>query len=263
MKTILLMVHDDPGQEARIQCALDIVREVEGHLICLDLMRLPIVIDGYGAIGGTATVVTTEQDREEENVARLQERVAAEGVSHEWQRAQGDFEHSLARAAPLVDLIVLSSKGVPGLADQGDLPARLARATSAPILVIPPDRQGFAPTGRAIVAWDGSTTAANAIRAAIPLLRLADSVEVLTITSGDQDAEPADAARYLARQGCTVTARSIPRAGDIGAQLRGHLATADWGVMGSYGQGRLRERLFGGTTWTLIAETPVPLLIAH
>ncbi|HEX7852638.1 MAG TPA: universal stress protein [Sphingobium sp.] len=263
MKTILLMVHDDPGQEARLQCALDITREVEGHLICLDLLRLPIVIDAYGTGGGMATILTGEQDREELNVSALQARVSAEGVSHEWQRAQGDFEHSLARAARLVDLIVLSAKGVPGLIDQGDLPARVARATAAPILVVPQGHRGFAPTGRVLVGWDGSATAATTIRAATPLLKLTDSVEVLTISGSDYDPDPEDVARYLARQGCRVTTRTIPRAGEVGKQLRDALSSADWGVVGSYGQGRLRERLFGGTTWTLLEETPVPLLISH
>jgi hypothetical protein len=35
MKNVLLLVHDDPGQEARVQAALDVVRAIEGHLICL------------------------------------------------------------------------------------------------------------------------------------------------------------------------------------------------------------------------------------
>ncbi|MET0363888.1 MAG: universal stress protein [Sphingobium sp.] len=263
MKTILLMVHDDPGQEARLQCALDVTRAVEGHLVCLDLLRLPIVIDAYGSGGGMATILTTEQEREDVNVAALQNRVAGEGVSHEWQRAQGDFQHSLARAARLVDLIVLSAKGVSGLADQGDLPARLARTTAAPILVVPEQQRGFNPGGRVVIGWDGSDTAATTIRAAVPLLKRATSVEVLTIEGSDRDADPEVVARYLARHGCRVTGSTVSRSTDVGAQLRDALVSADWGVIGSYGQGRLRERLFGGTTWTLLEQTPVPLLISH
>src|SRR3989344_3652734 len=38
MKNILLLVHDDHGQEARLQAALDITRAVEGHLTCIDAM---------------------------------------------------------------------------------------------------------------------------------------------------------------------------------------------------------------------------------
>jgi hypothetical protein len=35
MKNVLLLVHDDLGQEARLQAALDIVRAIGGHLHCL------------------------------------------------------------------------------------------------------------------------------------------------------------------------------------------------------------------------------------
>ncbi|MCE7795759.1 universal stress protein [Sphingobium sufflavum] len=268
MKTILLMVHDDPGQEARLQCALDIARATNGHLLCLDLVRIPVVVDAYGAgIGAQATVLTVERDREDRNIHRLQQRLEGEGVSHEWQRAQGDFGHSLAEAARLVDLVVMSSKGAPGLIDQGDLPGRVAQSVTAPILVVPPEQRGFDIGGRAIVGWNGSATAATSIRAALPLLKRAGSVEILTIEGGDTPANPDHAARYLARHGCQVTAEVVARTGDSGravsTQLRDALFAADWGVIGSYGHGRLRERLFGGTTWTLIEETPVPLVIAH
>lgn len=267
MKTVLLMVHDDPGQEARLQCALDIVRAVDGHLICLDLVRLPVVVDAYGSGGAMATVLTIEQDREDRNLRRLQPRLDDAGISHEWHRETGDFAISLAAAARLVDLIVMSSKGAPGLLDQGDLPARVAQSVTAPILVVPTEQRGFDIAGRAVVGWDGSATAATSIRSALPLLKRAGSVEILTIEGGSSPADPQDAARYLARHGCRVTAEVVARAGNtggaVGTQLRDALVAADWGVIGSYGHGRLRERLFGGTTWTLIEETPVPLLISH
>ncbi len=263
MTTILLMVHDDPGQEARLQCALDIVRATDGHLVCLDLVRIPIMVDGYGLGGTHAAVLTIEREREDRNILLLQPRLDAERVSHEWQRSQGDFAHSLASAAPLADLIVMSNKGAPGLIDEGDLPARVAQSVTAPILVVPSGHHGFDLGGKAIVGWDGSATAATSIRAAIPLLKRARTVEILTIESGDSRANPHDVAQYLARHGCHVSAEIVNRVQDVGTQLRDALVSADWGVMGSYGHGRLRERIFGGTTWTLIEETPVPLLIAH
>ncbi len=267
MKTVLLMVHDDAGQEARLQCALDICQAMDGHLVCLDLVRMPVVLDAYGNGTAQAAVMTAEMERENRHMARLQPRIADIGQSHEWVRAQGDFSHNIAQAARLVDLIVMSNKGAPGLGDQGDLPARVAQIVTTPILVVPPEQRGFDIEGRAIVGWDGSAAAAKSIRAATPLLRRAASVEILTIEGKDHQANPRHAADYLARHGCCVTAQVVARSGDasgaVGAQLRDALVSADWGVIGSYGHGRLRERLFGGTTWTLIGETPVPLLIAH
>ena len=46
MKTVMVLIHDDAGQEARLQCALDVVRAVEGHLVCLDVVQLPRIFKG-------------------------------------------------------------------------------------------------------------------------------------------------------------------------------------------------------------------------
>ena len=46
MKTILVLLHDDGGQEARLQVALDLSRALDGHLICLDVTQLPIMASG-------------------------------------------------------------------------------------------------------------------------------------------------------------------------------------------------------------------------
>ena len=47
MKNILVLVHSDDGQESRLQCALDVVRALSGHLTCLDVAAPPIVYGDY------------------------------------------------------------------------------------------------------------------------------------------------------------------------------------------------------------------------
>ena len=44
MKNVLLLIHDDAGQEARLQAALDVTRALEGHLTCLDVAIVPPVM---------------------------------------------------------------------------------------------------------------------------------------------------------------------------------------------------------------------------
>ncbi len=119
--------------------------------------------------------------------------------------------------------------------------------------------------GKVLVAWDGSAPGDAALRAAVPLLKLASEVEVVTVGDSGSDADPAEAADYLARHGCRASARRIAGSGDLSDQLLDalHASGADWGVMGSYGHSRLRETLFGGASKTLLAKAPIPLLIAH
>lgn len=42
MKNVLLLVHEDAGQEARLQAALDLTRALRGHLTCLDGTCYPV-----------------------------------------------------------------------------------------------------------------------------------------------------------------------------------------------------------------------------
>ena len=264
MKTVMVLIHDDVCQEARLQCALDVVRTLAGHLVCLDVVPMPVVADGFGLGGAPGLLMMDAREGEDSNVARLEPRLANEGVSYEWARVLSQSDATITDTTRLVDLIVVGKQGIGESGESGNAAARLAELTSAPILLVPTEqRHGLDLGGKALVTWDGSAAADAAIRAAVPLLKLARTVEVLTIGAGEAD--PAEVAAYLDRHGCVVTARTEPRTGEVSAQLLDalHSSGAAWCVMGSYGHSRLREQLFGGTSKTLLAKAPIPLLLSH
>ncbi|MBB5987897.1 universal stress protein [Sphingobium lignivorans] len=263
MKTVMVLIHDDVCQEARLQSALDVVRAVEGHLVCLDVVQMPVIADGFGVGGGAGVLLMDEREREDSNVERLEPRLANEGVSYEWARVHGQSDVAITDSIRLVDLIVVGKQGLGEIAESGNAAARLAELTSAPILLVPTDQKRLDLFGKVLVAWDGSAPADAAIRAAVPLLKLASEVEVLTI--GEGEASPDEVAAYLDRHGCKVTARLLPKTGDVGTQLLDELngSGARWCVMGSYGHSRLREQIFGGASRKLLAKAQVPVLISH
>ena len=105
MKTILLLVHDDEGQEARLQSALDVVRAVDGHLTCLDVVIVPEISGDLwdaGTAGGI--LLAEERAREAANRSRLEPRLAHEDISWNWLDATGDIAPCLARASALAEL---------------------------------------------------------------------------------------------------------------------------------------------------------------
>lgn len=259
MKSILLMVHDDEGMEARFQCALDVARAVDGRLLCLDLMRLPMVVDGFVA---PATVVVEDEDACDALVERLKARLVVEAIPHEWARAQGEFDRAIADHARLADLVVVNDGSVVSLGDQADIAGHVATLTSLPVLVVPPTQRSIDLFGKAVVAWDGEAAASEAVRAAVPLLRIASVVQVVTIGAVG---EAQDVAHYLADHGCKVEVKDMPRIDAVADQLADVMRNsgAGWGVMGCYGHSRLREMLFGGVSQSLLAQAPIPLLVAH
>ena len=108
MKNVLLLVHDDPGQEARLQAALDLTRALGGHLICLDVAVPPFLMgDPYG-IPIEGQLVEEERTHQAENRATLQARLAREDVPWTWVDAGGGFADALNRAAGSADLVVVN-----------------------------------------------------------------------------------------------------------------------------------------------------------
>src|SRR5690606_20730485 len=111
---------------------------------------------------------------------------------------------------------------------------------------------------RIIAAWDGSEKAARAINDAMPFLRAATQVELISVT-GEKDltnsVPGAEIAPHLTRHGVNVNVLSLPsQNGDVAETLRNHayLTRTDMIVMGDFMHSRLRQMILGGTTQSLL-----------
>ena len=265
MKNILLLIHDDDGQESRLQAALDVTRAVDGHLICLDVATVvPFIGDTTGVSGG-AMMLEMECSAEALNRARLEPRLANEGVSWEWIDTMDYVEPALENAATLADLIVvnraLDSLPMP---DMRQVAASLVVNSGKPILAVPDSAKGLNVAGAALIAWDGSREAADALAAAVPLLRLAQSVTILEVDDGSVRVPAEDAATYLSRN--DVEPEIVREAGSSVAKIilaKAAIGRFDYIVMGGFGHSRTMEALFGGVTRRLLDDCPIPILIAH
>jgi nucleotide-binding universal stress UspA family protein len=121
---------------------------------------------------------------------------------------------------------------------------------------------------RIAVAWDGTRAAARALADALPLLKTARDVRVLTVL-GDKPAATeglgGEVVRHLARHGVTAGIDEIRAAGrPIGKVLEDHVAgTADLLVMGGFGHSRARDFLLGGATQSILRQPPAPVFLSH
>lgn len=136
-----------------------------------------------------------------------------------------------------------------------------------PVIAVPPDHGAFAMRW-VIVAWDGSAQAARAANEALPFLRAAEVVQIVSVAGTEEllDTVPgAEFAPHLARHGVNVTVVDVPVVDDVAETLRNQarMLKADMLVMGAYGHSRVREFFFGGATRSLLRSSPVPLFLAH
>lgn len=268
MKTILLYANEGAGLESRLQAALDVARAFEAHLACAQITPFDSFImgDAFGSVYALPTVVEQVRKTEDAHRDRIEERLRREGVSWDWQHYDGAPAQVLFDRARLADLIVLN------LAADGDrdgslsLVADVALHARAPVLAAPAASRGFDCFGPALVAWDGRVEAAHALRLALPMLRNAASVNIVTVTDDMVEFPAPDAALYLSRHGIEPELHSWPRGQRSTAEALIDAAgalEASYVVMGAYGQSRLREALLGGATRDMLHTSPVPLLLAH
>jgi nucleotide-binding universal stress UspA family protein len=135
-----------------------------------------------------------------------------------------------------------------------------------PILIAPPTP----PTtlGEVIViAWNGSTETARATASAMPFLKQAKRVIVMTVEGGPLHGPSGEQmTRSLRLNGVAADALTVPaEKRSIGeAFLRSAASSgADLLIKGAYTQSRLRQMIFGGTTSHILAEATLPVLMAH
>ncbi len=267
MKNVLLLVHDDAGQEARLQAALDITRALDGHLQCLDVSLMPAMANcPYDGVG-QAMLLQDERVREDENKARLKERLVHEDVRWDWFDATGSFAGCIRDEAAFADLMVLNRKldDFP-YPDMRETATEVVIKAGKPIVAVPDDARGFPVKERALVAWDGSAHATAALRAAVPLLQLAASVVILEIDDGSVTTPAEEAAAYLARY--DIHARVVRDFAVTNSTcdillLGVEIQRADYVVMGAYSHMRATEAVFGGCSRTMLTKSPVPVFLAH
>lgn len=268
MKNILLLIHDDDGQEARLQVALDLCRAIDGHVTCLDVAWTPPPISSgfHDNAVAVADVLTQEIAREADNRAALERRLHREGVSWDWIDTAGDFAPCLEQAAGLADVIVVNRNfDAPKVFGMHKLATDLVLRSGKPVLAVPAGCTGLK-FDAALIAWDGSTCAAAALRAAVPLLRHSARVDILTIEDGSVAVAAEEAAKYLSRHDIHAEIRR-ESAVDLNAgemlMLEAQSGAHDYLVMGGFGHLRFVEALFGGVTRRLLKLSPIPLFLAH
>ena len=276
VKTILLHVQNDKALDQTLETALSLARACEAHLSCLHVTPIEayVAFDSFGGIFVMNDVIKAIDEEEKLLGERLRAELGKEDVSWDYNQATGNIPSQLVSKAALADLIVTSRQ--PKRTDfQGStigLLGDLLHRSRTPLFIAADDGKVPDPTGRALIAWNGSFEAANAVRSAVGLLKLASDVHVLRIDEQKDEAFPPTALlKYLSRHGIHAelrveTADPDPRDTDFVVACMNAEASrlnAAYVVMGGYSHSRLSEYMFGGLTRSVLAESSIPLLIGH
>ncbi|MDP4024306.1 universal stress protein [Methylobacterium sp. NEAU 140] len=196
----------------------------------------------------------------------IPEKVMEAGPRYRWRQDVPTGDAFLGQYARLFSATVV---GRPGTADGAPRMTTFETALfegGRPILLAPP-KAPESLSDAVVVAWNGSTETARAVAFAMPFLRRATRVLVLSVEGGSVPGPSAeDLARALACEGVPAEHRALP----AGRRTPGEtfLAEArDFGcdllIKGAYTQSRLRQMIFGGVTSHVLAQADMPVLMAH
>jgi len=290
MKTILVAVND--GDSARpVLATAHLVARTYGSYIegFYPGMGSPMIITGGfgGGMGGGGVVPTElvaglereEQQRRERARATFSAFMgeqgiaigladpAAPGPSAAWlDNANMQASEVVGSYGRVFDLICV------GRPRRDDAALSLAFVEAAlfesgrPILLAPPASP--ATLGRTVVvAWNGSTETVRTLALAMPLMRKAEKVIVLTVKGGSVSGPPGeDVARNLRFHGIATEAVEV----ESGSMTVGEAILAfskdkgaDLLVKGAYTQSRLKQMIFGGATQHILTAAELPVIMAH
>jgi nucleotide-binding universal stress UspA family protein len=266
IKTILLHLANDPGHAGRLEVALDLARRhgaVIRALFAEPTGRMPDAIAGRGF---SYAFVSESREAARETADRVSKELAAacgrEGIGCTWIDEPGEPLALIARFAMLADLVVVGRQpSDPGL-ESGiaeELPARVP----CPVLAVPESWPGKPVGNDVLVAWKEGVPSARALHGALPILRRAGTVTVLTV--GGEEHHGGAVVEYLKLHGVRAVARrdyGDDDPGDVILSVAGELS-ADLIVMGSYSRSRFREMILGGATRHVVTRMRVPILFAH
>ncbi|ODU69027.1 MAG: hypothetical protein ABT11_14145 [Novosphingobium sp. SCN 66-18] len=259
MRSILCPVDSSSTLDDRVETALALARVVNGHVtfqIATPFAQMA-VWEPFGGATLSAAAIAEVREADERRAADLEARLAPQDVPFDIEIVDNGRVEGVAAASRFTDVIV-TSLDEPALEE-------IAVGVRSPVLALPKGVPMLVFDGPAVVAWDGGHEAANALRASLPLLRLASQVHIVTVREKSEDFPAADAARYLSRHGVTAEVHAVEPKGTIAATIEETARNLGAGliVMGVFGHSRLRELLLGGVSRALLDRSLIPLLLAH
>lgn len=272
IKTILVHVDTAKRSERALETALMLADRHDAHLIGLGV-RSPATMPSYAAVEIPQEVIeqiVQEQNRAvEEAEEKFQAAVKRSGrdARCEWRAVKGILAEAIVDAGRGADLVVIGQEEEEDTSLYEGVPDQVVLEAGRPVLVVPYFGQTEKIGSRIVVAWNDSREAARAVSDAMPFLKAADDVEVVTVGDGDGESVPGEeAGRFLAAHGISARLSSAP-AGSIGAENVLLNRVSDDGanliVMGAYGHSRLREMVLGGMTRHILRHMTAPVLMSH
>jgi nucleotide-binding universal stress UspA family protein len=277
-KTILVPVEHHDLMTSTLETALLLARKFDSYI---EGFAVRVAIPAAFAVGDVGAVPIPPSGQEiAENERRsrglfekfMQEHSVPSGgdtkaLSSGWLKDGPEGDHFVGSHGRVFDVIVLAK---PGRDPRGPRMSTLEAGlfeSGRPVLIAPQLPQPQMGTN-VLIAWNCSTEQARATAFAIPILKRASRVIVLTVDGGAGVPGPTgeQLCRYLQLNGVPAKPLTVGLDGRLtGEAILAHAKAlgCDLLIKGAYTQSRLRQMIFGGTTRYILSNAELPVLMTH
>jgi nucleotide-binding universal stress UspA family protein len=279
MKTILVPTQNIAAMKSALELAVLLARRTGAYIEGFPLrVAIPPYVVAELTAGFTMDTYAAQRDEETAELRRLFETfmqghgippvgTTAEPPSFGWLAVAPEDDSFIGSHGRAFDITVMSRLDT----NSTSLHRRAIESglfeSGRPVLLAPPAAAKQIATN-IMIHWNGSTEQARANAFAVPLLRLADRVTVLTVVGGQE--VPGPSADGILRQ--------LQHNGIAAKPVRVKLGDRDTGeavldaaraegcdllVKGAFTRNRLRQMIFGGATSHIMEHADLPVLMAH
>ena len=278
MKTILVPTQNIPTMRSTLETAVLLAQRTGAYIEGIPLwFGAPEFVVAELASGFSMEVYRARREEETESARKLFEifmqeqdipaKAAGDRPWSNWVDAVSPGESLVGSHGRTFDVTVMSRPDDDTVASYSRAIESALFESGRPVLIAPPSSPRSLATN-VLIAWNQSTEQARTMADAMPFLRTAERITILTV-EGATVAGPngEQMARSLAMNGIKAETMTLK---PVGKRSAGETILAkadelgcDLIIKGAYTQSRLRQMIFGGTTRHILANAKLPVLMAH
>ena len=275
--TILVPVEQHDLMNATLETALVLARKFDGYIegFALRPVVAPVMAMDIGGAFPLAELQENDTKMATEAKAlfdafmhkhRVAQTETKGAVWCGWLDGAPDGDQFVGSQGRVFDVTVLGRPGESAQSPRLSTYEACLFESGRPILLAPPNPP--AKMGEnVLIAWNHSTEQARTNAFALPLLRGARKVTILTVEGGSVVGPTGEQVkRNLHLNGIEADSMTVdPGNRNAGEVILNHAERlgCDLIVKGAYTQSRLRQMIFGGATRHILAHTKLPVLMSH
>jgi len=269
LSNIMVSLDASSSTTRRVRLACNLAKRFNASLTGVAAQNpLPISIYGKGSYLDNQIIETAA-------AAARDELSKQEAVFREMTSGYGKAQLRVYEREPLECVVsecarcdLLVARGLddsdPGDVVQALSPAEIILRAGRPVLVTPSDLDDLR-LKCAVIAWKDTREARRAVADALPLLRKAQRVLLLTVASAEAETNAGATEAYLKSHDVQCERFELPETTNVVEAVTKLVRdeAADLVVAGAYGHSKMRELVFGSVTHELLTSLRTACLYSH